>query len=129
MPVPRLTVTPAALKFVRRMVRFSGLPAGGFRLSVRPGGCSGLAAEFSVEATPQAGDAELALEDGTRLFLPAPSCLLLDGVTMDFADAPTACGLIFVGSKQQACGCGAAGDSPPGQATVSVHSIRRVTKA
>ena len=29
MPVPRLTVTPAALKFVRRMVRFSGLPAGG----------------------------------------------------------------------------------------------------
>ena len=37
-----LTVTPAAEKFMRRIVRFSGLPAGGgFRLVVSAGGCSG----------------------------------------------------------------------------------------
>jgi Fe-S cluster assembly iron-binding protein IscA len=45
---PNFTLTPAALKFMRRMVRFSETPAGGFRLTVTPGGCSGSIAEFTV---------------------------------------------------------------------------------
>lgn len=48
-----LTITPSAAKFIQRMVRFGGAGEGaGFRLSVSPGGCSGLASEFSVEAEP-----------------------------------------------------------------------------
>ena len=57
-----MTVTPAAEKFMRRMVRFSATPAGGFRLTVAPGGCSGYSSEFSVEAAPHSGDSELALQ-------------------------------------------------------------------
>ena len=38
-----ITITPAAQKFMRRMVRFGGDGATGFRLLVSPGGCSGLA--------------------------------------------------------------------------------------
>jgi len=52
-----VTITPGAEKFIQRMIRFSGVgEAAGFRLKVTAGGCSGLAAEFSIEAAPIAGD-------------------------------------------------------------------------
>ena len=122
----QVTVTPAAEKFMRRMVRFSTTPAGGFRLTVTPGGCSGYSSEFSVEAAPRGGDAELAF-NGLRVFLPAESRLLLDGVTVDFADTPTQSGLTFFNPNAEACGCSTAGDAkPPAQATVSLSSIRRM---
>jgi iron-sulfur cluster assembly accessory protein len=126
---PRITVLPAAAKFMRRMVRFSDHPGGGFRLTVSPGGCSGYASEFSVEAAPRSGDSELNLE-GVRVFLPAQSRLLLDGVTVDFADTPTASGLTFVNPAQGACGCSSSETtSAPAEAAVSLASIKRVVRA
>ncbi|MDU6731387.1 MAG: iron-sulfur cluster assembly accessory protein, partial [Bradyrhizobium sp.] len=38
------TLTPAAQKFMRMMLRADGTAGSGFRLAVSPGGCSGLAA-------------------------------------------------------------------------------------
>lgn len=126
MLTPNVTVTPAAEKFMRRMVRFSTNPAGGFRLTVTPGGCSGYSSEFTVEAAPQGNDAELAI-NGLRVFLPAESRLLLDGVTVDFAETPTQAGLTFFNPNAEACGCSTAGDSkPPAQASVSLSSIKRM---
>jgi iron-sulfur cluster assembly protein len=126
MLTPNVTVTTAAEKFMRRMVRFSTNPAGGFRLSVTPGGCSGYSSEFTVEAAPQGGDSELAV-NGLRVFLPAESRLLLDGVTVDFAETPTTAGLTFFNPNAEACGCSTSGDSkPPAQATVSLSSIKRM---
>jgi iron-sulfur cluster assembly protein len=97
------TITPAAQKFMRMMVRVDGAVGSGFRLAVSPGGCSGLAADIKVLATPLAGDAVVERE-GIRLFLPAESRLLLDGVTIDFADTPTQTGLVFHDPKQVSCG-------------------------
>ena len=122
--LPQVTVTPAAEKFMRRMVRFSEHPSGGFRLTVTPGGCSGYASEFSVEAAPRGGDAELQV-NGLRLFLPAESRLLLDGVTVDFTDTPLQSGLSFVNPNAAACGCSTA-DAAPATATVSPSSIKRL---
>lgn len=125
MAPPNVTVTPAAERFMRRMVRFSGHPAGGFRLSVAPGGCSGYSSEFSVEPAPKGGDSELTV-NGLRLFLPAESRLLLDGVTVDFTETATSAGLSFVSPHAGACGCSAAGEATrPAQATVSLSSIKR----
>jgi iron-sulfur cluster assembly accessory protein len=90
----KFSVTPAAQKFILRMVRFSVNPTGGFRLSVSPGGCSGLSAQFDVEAEARQGDQEFLVE-GIKFFLPAESRLLLDGVTIDFADSATSGGLVF----------------------------------
>ncbi|HLO93598.1 MAG TPA: iron-sulfur cluster assembly accessory protein [Burkholderiaceae bacterium] len=119
------TVTPAAAKFIRRMVRFSATPAGGFRLTVTPGGCSGYSAEFTVEAAPRAGDSEVLVDD-VRLFLPAESRLVLDGVTVDFAETPTSSGLTFLNPKAGPCGCSSsAGAGVPAEATVSVGAIVR----
>ena len=100
-----LTVTTAAEKFIKRILRFDGGPGSGFRLAVTAGGCSGLAAEYSVEAAPRAGDA--VVEAGSiKLFLPAESRLLLDGVTIDFAETPTQSGFVFHDPKKKACACG-----------------------
>ena len=126
MIAPKFIVTSAAEKFMRRMVRFSTSPEGGFRLTVAPGGCSGYSSEFTVEAAPRGGDAELAV-NGVRVFLPAESRLLLEGVTVDFADTPLHSGLTFVNPNAEACGCATAGDTkPPAQATVSLASIKRL---
>lgn len=123
---PNVTVTPAAQKFIRRMVRFSEHPAGGFRLTVSAGGCSGYNSEFTVESAPKDGDSELLVGD-VKVYLPAESRLMLDGVTVDFADTPTTSGLTFFSPNATACGCSTSGESaaPPAQATVSISSITR----
>src|SRR5487761_2200941 len=99
-----VTITPGAEKFIRQMVRFNGGEGHGFRLSVTAGGCSGLASEFTVEASPKSGDSVVE-KGGVKLFLPAESRLLLDGVTIDFVDTPTKTGLSFIDPKASSCGC------------------------
>jgi iron-sulfur cluster assembly protein len=128
MILPTVTVTPAAEKFIRRMVRFSDHPTGGFRLEVSPGGCSGYSSEFVVVPAPEEGDAELSV-NGTRVFLPAQSRLLLDGATVDFEDTPIKSGLTFVVPNGASCGCSSSGGesaAPPAVATVSLSSLKRV---
>lgn len=124
--LPNMTVTAAAERFMKRMVRFSGLPeSAGFRLTVSPGGCSGYSSEFTVEAQPQAGDEAMDV-NGLNLFLPAQSRLMLQGVTVDFADTPTQSGLTFFNPHAGACGCSSSetGAKAPGVASVDVSSIR-----
>lgn len=122
---PNLSLTPAAEKFIRRIVLYSGLPVGaGFRLLVSPGGCSGYSAEFSAEAQPQPGEQVLEV-NGLRLFLPAESRLLLEGVTIDFVDTPTQSGLSFASPNQASCACSSSGASEPGVARIDVGSIGR----
>jgi iron-sulfur cluster assembly accessory protein len=127
---PNVIVMPAAEKFMRRMVRFSEHPDGGFRLTVSAGGCSGYNSEFTVVSAPVAGDSEL-LVNGLKVYLPAESRLMLDGVTVDFADTPTKSGLTFMNPNAAACGCSSSGDAaaPPAQATVSISSITRMPAA
>jgi iron-sulfur cluster assembly accessory protein len=128
---PQVTVTPAAEKFMRRMVRFSDHPAGGFHLTVTPGGCSGYSSEFKVAPALASGDSEL-LVNGLRVFLPAESRLLLDGVTIDFAESPTQSGLSFFNPAQAACGCSTSSDAAatlPAEAGVTLSSIKRLVKA
>lgn len=123
---PQVTVTPAAEKFMRRMVRFSEHPAGGFRLSVAPGGCSGYTSEFTIEAAPKAGDSELAV-NGLRVFLPAESRLLLDGVTVDFSESAVQTGLAFINQNAETCGCSSAAPAKaPAEARISLSSIKRL---
>jgi iron-sulfur cluster assembly protein len=121
-----ITVTERAGKFINRMIRFNGGNGNsGFRLSVAPGGCSGLSSSFTVEPEPQAGDAVLE-SHGIKLFLPAESRILLEGVTIDFADTAMSTGLTFINPNAQSCGCSSSGSHAPSQtATVSIASIQR----
>jgi iron-sulfur cluster assembly accessory protein len=90
-----MKITPAAEKFMRRMIRFGGgNSASGFRLVVSPGGCSGLSSDFSIEASAQPGDLTLSV-NGLNLFVPAESGKLLAGVIIDHVDTATQSGLTF----------------------------------
>lgn len=117
-----LSITPNAEKFIRRMIRFGGAgDQAGFRLSVSPGGCSGLAAEFSVEAEPMSGDAVVHYQD-IKLFLPVESRLMLQGFTIDFSETPLSSGFVF--HNPNASGCGTCSSSAPqGEASVALSSI------
>jgi iron-sulfur cluster assembly accessory protein len=120
-----VTITDAAEKFIRRILRFGGGAGHGFRLVVSPGGCSGLSGEFTVESAPRDGDAVLPYKD-MKLFLPAASRLLLSGVTIDFADTPTQTGLVFHDPNAAAGSCGSASTtSLPGVAAIPVGAIAR----
>jgi iron-sulfur cluster assembly protein len=96
------SITPEAEKFIRLMLRADGAPDSGFRLAVSPGGCSGLSADISVKAEPEPGDAVVE-RNGVKLFLPAESRLLLNGVTINFADTPSQTGLIFHDPNRPSC--------------------------
>lgn len=119
-----IAISPAAEKFIGRMIRFGGVPGGGFRLSVSPGGCSGLASEFSVESQPSAGEAVLE-HNGLKVFLNAESRLLLEGVTIDFADTPTESGLVFRNPKGTASACGSHASAPVELVSLTPFGARR----
>jgi Fe-S cluster assembly iron-binding protein IscA len=107
-PAGSFTVTPSALAFMRRMIRFGGRgPKAGFRFVVSPGGCSGISSDFSIEVEPGEGDAAFTL-DGLALFVPTATFDLLASVTVDFADTPTQAGLILFDPKPPSCSTDAA---------------------
>lgn len=121
-----ITITPKAESFMRRMIRFNGGGAdAGFRLVVTPGGCSGFNSSFTVEAAPLPGDATLD-NNGMKVFLPAESRIMLEGVTVDFADTAMSTGLSFINPNAQACACSSSSTgAPQHHATVSIASIQR----
>ncbi len=88
-----------------------------------PGGCSGLAAEFSVESVAASPAKPWSKHNGLKLFLPAESRLLLDGVTIDFADTPTESGLVFRDPKSTGSACGTHASKPA--ELVSLSTFRR----
>jgi iron-sulfur cluster assembly accessory protein len=105
-------ITPAAEKFIRLMLLADGAPGSGFRLAVSPGGCSGLAADISVLPAPAPGDA-IVERKGVKLFLPAESRILLDGVKIDFADTAAKTGLVFHDPKGSSCSSSSGGKPVP----------------
>lgn len=100
-----VTVTEAAQKFMKRMVRFGGQgPSAGFWMRVSSGGCSGLSATFEVHGSPGPEDTVVELPD-LRVFVGPESARLLEGVTIDFADTRTESGLKFVVPNAEDCSC------------------------
>ena len=97
-------LTPAAEKFIRRMMRCGGNSGSGFRLKVRPGGCSGLAVEFEQADEPGADEVVWTYLD-LRIFLDSASCLLLDGSVVDFMDSRLLTGFVITtpGGIAQSC--------------------------
>ena len=88
-------------------MRFNVDPKAGFRLTVRPGGCSGFAVAFDLAAEPASN--EIVWEDaGLRIFLDAESRLLLNGATLDFEEnlANTGFTVTNKSAAPQACGQG-----------------------
>ena len=113
-----MELTPSAEKFIRRMLRCGTGTNPGFRLKVRPGGCSGLAVEFDLAAEPGVNEVvwkHLEL----RIFLDTASCLLLDGAIVDFMDSRSLTGFVIKTPGRTAKACA------PASTLVPVNSLVR----
>ena len=99
-----MELTSAAENFIRRMMRCVRDSNSGFRLKVRPGGCSGLAVEFDFATEPGANEVVWKRSE-LRIFLDNVSCLLLNGSVVDFIDSHSLTGFVVTrpGETAQAC--------------------------
>jgi iron-sulfur cluster assembly protein len=80
--------------------------AGGLRVAVTPGGCSGFKYSLNIEEQPQEDDLVLTSGD-VRLFVDGFSLQYLNGVTIDYTSSMQGSGFTFNNPKATGgCGCG-----------------------
>lgn len=101
-----ITMTPAAVKAVRRFMRGSETPVAGLRLVISGGGCSGLQYGMKLEAGKAEDDWELDV-DGIKLLVDPMTYPMIDNVAIDFIDSLTHTGFKFDNPNASAqCSCG-----------------------
>jgi len=107
-PAALISLTPAALRKVRELLRQQGGPADLYlRMGVRGGGCSGFsyALEFDRDVDPKY-DRTFDIED-VKIVVDRKSLLLLAGTTLDFSGELLGQGFEFKNpNANRSCGCG-----------------------
>ncbi|MCB9383127.1 MAG: iron-sulfur cluster assembly accessory protein [Bryobacterales bacterium] len=99
-----ITVTPAAVSKIRKMLDSEGQPA--LRLGVVGGGCSGLSYKFKYDKTARPSDNVIDV-DGVRLLVDPKSMQYLDGMTLDYEETVLEQAFRFRNpNAQKSCGCG-----------------------
>ncbi|MGH9620013.1 MAG: HesB/IscA family protein [Bryobacteraceae bacterium] len=98
-------VTPKAVQKIREAFEREGV-AGGLRLGVVGGGCSGLSYQFKFAAQERPRDLVFDF-DGVKVFVDPKSINFLDGVTLDWEDSLVQSGFVFQNPHAtKGCGCG-----------------------
>ena len=101
-----ITVTPNAVKQIKRFQEDEGMEAGGLRIAVVGGGCSGLSYKLDFQKVPQTGDKVFELE-GVKLFVDPKSFLYVKGLELDYSGGLNGTGFTFKNpNASKSCGCG-----------------------
>jgi iron-sulfur cluster assembly protein len=101
-----ISVTPKAVQKIKEAFAKHGVSAGGLRLGVQGGGCSGLSYLFRLEAKERPSD-QVYEFDGIRIFVDPKSLLYLDGMTLDYQESLIHSGFAFENpNAKKSCGCG-----------------------
>ena len=102
-----VTLTPAAIAQVRRLIAKKGDDTLKLRVGVKGGGCSGLSYILGLEEAPRATDTVYDV-DGLTVMVDPKSVQFISGMTLDYSTA----NLLEGGWKylnpnvQKSCGCG-----------------------
>ena len=100
-----IEVTPKAVEKIRQSFAKQGV-AGGLRLGVLGGGCSGLSYQFKFEPRPRATDKVFEF-DGVQVYVDPKSMVFLDGMTLDYKESLMQSGFAFENpNAKKSCGCG-----------------------
>jgi iron-sulfur cluster assembly protein len=98
-------MTAAAIGKVKEIMTERG-EAGGLRIAVMGGGCSGFQYQMSLDAEPDAED-KVIEQDGLKVFIDSRSILYLEGTKLDYVDGANGSGFKFDNpNSRNACGCG-----------------------
>jgi iron-sulfur cluster assembly protein len=103
--IDMINVTLKAVEKIRETLKKNNV-AGGLRLGVVGGGCSGLTYKFKLENEPRPSD-EVFEFDGVKLFVDPKSFAHLDGLTLDYHESLMERGFVFKNpNAQHTCSCG-----------------------
>jgi len=101
-----IQVTPKAIEKIKEQFAKQGVTAGGLRLGVQGGGCSGLSYLFRLEAKARPTDQVYEFE-GVKIFVDPKSLLYLEGMTLDYKESLLRSGFAVENpNAKQSCGCG-----------------------
>ena len=103
-----VTITPAAGAEVAKFMQAENVTpdAGGLRVSVQPGGCSGFKYSLLIEDKPAEDDTILP-QGGFNLFVDPFSMQYLGGITIDYVTSMQGSGFTFKNPNATGgCGCG-----------------------
>ena len=103
---PVITLTPAAIKEVKRLINVQGLTEGGLRLGVKGGGCSGLS--YTINFDEKIGPHDQVYDfDGVKVIVDTKSAIYLQGTQLDFQKDLMSGSFKFVNpNANKTCGCG-----------------------
>jgi iron-sulfur cluster assembly protein len=101
-----VTVSETAAKKLTSLIEESGFKTPYVRVSVKGGGCSGLAYDLSFDTDQQTGDT-LAEDKGVKILVDMKSLLYLFGTELQFSDGLNGKGFEFINpNASRTCGCG-----------------------
>ncbi len=101
-----IEISEKAATRIRALSAEKGTPAGGLRLGVKGGGCSGLSYFVDWAAEPAKFD-QVVERDGARVFVDPKSAVFLQGTTVDWQQTLMQTGFVFRNPNvKSACGCG-----------------------
>jgi len=102
-----IQVTDVAATQIQKLLVKQHLEAGGLRVGVKAGGCSGFEYVFGWEAEPRADDLIFSGPQGVRVWVDPRSHRILDGTTLDYDTSLLSKGFIFENPHAKStCGCG-----------------------
>ena len=103
---PIVTLTPNAIKEVRRLQKVQGLEGVALRLGVKGGGCSGLS--YTVTFDTEAGPYDQVYEaDDLRVIVDRKSAIYLQGTQLDYQSDLLSGQFKFSNpNATKSCGCG-----------------------
>ena len=101
-----IEITDRAAGEIRRLRQKEGIDAGGLRVGIKGGGCSGLSYNLGFEVEARKGDKVFARED-VKLFCDLKSYIYLNNTVLDFDSGLTGKGFQFLNpNARNTCGCG-----------------------
>jgi iron-sulfur cluster assembly protein len=104
-----IQVTEKAQQRIRQILAREGV-AGGLRLAVQGGGCSGLSYVFKLEAQERASDHVFGTGDA-KVMIDPKSFVYLDGLTLDYKESLIQSGFVVDNpNAQKTCSCGTSFD-------------------
>jgi len=101
-----IEITDRAVGEIKRLREKEGVDAGGLRVGIKGGGCSGLSYNLGFESESRKGD-KIFERENVKLYCDLKSYIYLNNTVLDFDDGLMGKGFLFMNpNAKKSCGCG-----------------------